>query len=395
MARHRTLITYLAIYFFAIGTAIRYLSSFSNHPSLWAIACLLAAFVLLLAIEPWLSPRSHWYTHLYLAVQTGIIIALSLTTPIVDFFATLFLSLTLQAVHVFPLRTGFRWTGVFTVIMAILMFHGPGWSTGLPLVLVHAIAYFFVGSYVAIVRQAEIARQESQKLLAELQAAHQQLHIYTAQAEELAVVKERNRLARNLHDSVTQTIFTMTLTTEAARILFDRDPAQAAPQLDRLQELAKSALSEMRSLVFELRPTAVSTLGLIPALRHHITMLERQHGLIVALHVTGEPHLSDEQAQWLFRIIQEALNNVVKHAQVDKASVTLQFENGRILLKVKDRGQGFAPQDIHAKEKHMGLSSMRERVDMLGGTLVIDSRPGEGTCVTVEVTSINGGENNG
>jgi signal transduction histidine kinase len=320
-------------------------------------------------------------------VQTVIISVLSLITPDVDYFSTLFLTLAVQAMYVFPLRTGSRWVGVFTVVMATLMLYGHPLSKGLPLVIIMSAAYFFVGSYAAVTREAEVAHEESQRLLAELQAAHEELKAYAAQAEELAVVRERNRLARNLHDSVTQTIFTMTLTTEAARILFDRDPAQAGPQLDKLQELAKSALAEMRSLVFELRPTAVVTQGLIPALRHHITMLERQYGLVVTLHMTGEPHLPDEQAQRLFHIIQEALNNVVKHAQVDKANVTLRFDNGRVFLQVQDHGRGFAPAAIHADRKSMGLSSMRERAEMLGGTLTIDSGPGEGTRVTVEMIS--------
>jgi two-component system NarL family sensor kinase len=163
--------------------------------------------------------------------------------------------------------------------------------------------------------------------------------------------------------------------------------------LDKLQALAKSALREMRSLVFELRSTAVAQQGLIPALRHHIATLERQHDLFVALNVTGEPHLPDEQAQRLFHVSQEALNNVVKHAQVDKASVTLRFEDSRTFLQVEDHGKGFAPEAIHPDEKSIGLSTMRERVKMMGGTLTIDSRPGEGTRVIVEVTSNSGDEN--
>jgi signal transduction histidine kinase len=386
MARHRTLITYLVAYLVAIGTAIRYLNAYRGDPYQWTVAGLLGVFFLLLVIEPWLSRRSRRYSHLYLAVQTGITVTLSLIPPNLDYFSILFVTLVLQAVHVFPPRTGFRWIGAFTVIMSILMFYEQGWNKGLPFVLIFTILYLFFGSYTSVARQAETAREESQKLLDELQAAHQQLQVYTAQAEDLAVVQERNRLARNLHDSVTQTIFSMTLTAEAARLLFDRDSARATTQLDKLQELAKSALREMRSLVFELRPTVAAELGLIPALRHHIITLERQHGLAVDLSVTGEPHLSGLQAQRLFRIIQEALNNVVKHAQTDRASVTLRFEDSRTFLQVEDHGQGFAPEATHTAEKHIGLSTMRERVEMMGGTLTIDSRPGEGTRVAVELT---------
>ena len=137
----------------------------------------------------------------------------------------------------------------------------------------------------------------------------------------------------------------MRLTAEAARMLLEREPARVGSELDKLQTLAKSALGEMRSLIFELRPTAVTELGLIPALRHHIMTLERQYGLIVDLQVSGEPHLSEPEAQRLFRTSQEALNNVVKHSQTDKARLTLRFEwqTGSFYM-VEDQGVGFDPQ---------------------------------------------------
>jgi signal transduction histidine kinase len=395
MFRRKTLITYLGIYFFAISTVVRFVTKLRGDPFLWPVSGLLAVSFLLMVIEPWLFRRSRFYTYLYLAVQTGLVIILAILPPLNDYFASLFFSLTLQAMNILPVRIGFRWTSAFAAVMGVFMIHALGWAVGSPLILIYAGAYFFFGSYAAFIRQAEDAHHENQRLLGELQTAHQQLYIYTAQAEELAVVQERNRLARSLHDSVSQTVFSMTMMAEAARILFDRDPVQAASQLGKLQALAKSALAEMRSLIFDLRPTAVAQQGLIPALRHHIATLERQHGLVVALHVTGESHLPDEQAEQLFSIIQEVLNNVAKHAWVDKASVNLQFEDRRIFLRVQSRGRGFVPEAMDAEEKHIGLSSIRKHVEMMGGTFSVDSRPGEGMCVTVEVTSADGGEKNG
>ncbi len=187
----------------------------------------------------------------------------------------------------------------------------------------------------------------------------------------------------------------MTLAAEAARILIERDHARAAAELDKLQALARSALAEMRSLVFELRPTAVAEQGLVPALRYHLVALERQHGLVVALQVEGEPELTDLEAQRLFRVIQEALNNVVKHAQTDRASVTLQFGDRRVLAQIEDGGQGFAQEATGAEAQGIGLSTMRERVAMLGGALSIDSSPGAGTRVTVELVTGTGEESHG
>jgi signal transduction histidine kinase len=385
--RHRTFITYLAVSFFAISTSLRYLFGYIGQPYQWTVIGLLAVFLLFMALEPALSRKSKLYTHLYLGIQSGIIVAIALMPHQDDYFSNLYITLTLQAAHVLPSKTAFRWIGAFVLMFTPLLFYTRGLSGGLPLVLINVVAVFMIGSWLGLISHAETSRHETQQLLTELQDAHRQLLLYTAQAEELAVVEDRNRLARNLHDSVSQTIFSMRLTAEAARLLLDRDPAQARPQLDRMQELAESALGSMRALIHELRPTAVAEQGLIPALRRLLALLERQHGLSTTLNVTGEPDLPDEQAEQIYRIVQEALNNVVKHARTDRAAVNAHFAKARVLLQIQDRGKGFTPQEVRANTDSLGLASMRERVESIGGTLSIDSRPGEGTRITVEIIS--------
>ena len=170
-------------------------------------------------------------------------------------------------------------------------------------------------------------------------------------------------------------------------MLMERDPDRVTGELDKLQILAKSALSEMRSLIFELRPTAVSELGLVPALRYHIMTLERQYGLLVDLQVSGESRLPDLEARRLFRIIQEALNNVVRHAHTSKASVTLRFNEEQVFLQIEDLGVGFDPKAIVVPKDHMGLAGMQERAEALGGQLAVDSHPGQGTTVTLELAT--------
>jgi signal transduction histidine kinase len=394
MARRTLLVTYIATYILAVGSIIRTLIRFRDD-RFWSITLLFGGYLVLLFSEPFFIRRNRRLTTIYLFVQTAIICTVAFITPNVDFWAALFCPLVVQVMPNFPQRTGFLITGIFTVLMSIFMLLGLGLEVGLPLVFIYGVIYFLLAAFIAIIREAEAAREESEKQQAELQAAHRQLQSYTAQAEELAVLEERNRLARNLHDSVTQTIFSMRLTAEAARMLLDREPARVGAELDKLQTLAKSALAEMRSLIFELRPTAVTELGLIPALRHHVVTLERQFGLTVDLQVSGEPHLPKLEAQRLFRISQEALNNVVKHAHTNKAYLTLRFDDERVFLQVEDQGIGFDPKSLNKSGDHMGLSGMQERVEAMGGILTVDSCPGQGTRVMVEMTSIGEEEHDG
>jgi signal transduction histidine kinase len=237
-----------------------------------------------------------------------------------------------------------------------------------------------------------------QQRLKELQEAHGQLQEYATQAEEMAAVQERNRLARELHDSVTQTIFSMTLTAETARILLERDPSQSAPHLTLLQELAQSALSEMRALIQQLRPSPVEEGGLVLALQQNLAALERREGLKVSLQVEGEGQLPRDQEEGLFRIVQEALNNVVKHAQTSIAAVwsnRLQMEDGQVSLLIEDQGAGFGSMTGGPAREGFGLTSMRERVEMLGGALEVKSSPGKGTQVLVQVPQTKRGNSNG
>ena len=394
ITRHKTLVIYLAAYFFAISISLRYLFYYQNDTSLIKVASLLATFLILLVIQTLLRGRPQLYTHFILAVQTGILVILSLLPPRLDFYSSLSVTLALQAVYVFSGKTAFRWIGAFAVVVAVLLLYGQGWSRGLPLVVSNTVAVFMVGAFIVLIRRTEAAHRESQRLLSELERAHRQLQIYTAQAEQLAVVKDRNRLARDLHDSVSQTIFSMRLTADAVRILQQRDPTQVSPQLDKLQELAQSALDKMRTLIHELRPSVVAEHGLVPALRHHATLMERQHRFKVALDISGEPRLTDEEAEQIYHVIEEALNNVLKHAHTDKATLSIRSENNRVIIKVTDNGEGFSREDID-KEKNLGLSGMRERLESIGGSLVIDSSPGEGTCITIEITSVGRGGEDG
>ena len=205
-------------------------------------------------------------------------------------------------------------------------------------------------------------------------------------AQEAAVLEERSRLARDLHDSISQQLFSMTLTAQAARVQLDKNPARTAAQLERLQETAAASLAEMRALIFQLRPPALSEQGLVGALQQHVTALSRREGLTMNFEINGEERFARGAEQAIYRIAQEALNNVVKHAGACHVAITLDLEPEQVRLVVRDDGAGF---DLDLLElslgRHLGLTSMRERAAELGGNFELVSQPGRGTEIVVVV----------
>ena len=198
------------------------------------------------------------------------------------------------------------------------------------------------------------------------------------QAAELASSSERAHLARELHDSVTQALFAMTLVSRSIELLLDKDTAAALARFAELRELQREALAEMRSLIFELRPGSIDRDGLALALRTHAISVEGRVGLAILLEADLEERLSLDVEEALYRIAQEALHNVVRHASARQARVRVEREDGTARLIVEDDGRGFDPA-AGIPEGHLGIAGMRARADRLGGGLAIGRRPGGGT----------------
>jgi signal transduction histidine kinase len=246
-----------------------------------------------------------------------------------------------------------------------------------------------IGAFYLTEKVGAEAFDEDDQQLIEMLAAHAAIAIENARlyerSRELSVVEERNRVARELHDSVTQNLFGVVLAADAAATLLDRDHDAARVQLQRVQELARAGMEELRSLIFELRPAALADEGLAATLRKHLGILRRVHQQDISLKVAGTPRPGGATDGDVFRIAQEAVHNAVRHARADHIAVGLSARNGHLVLTVDDDGVGFDPGASAIRARRLGLTSMEERAKALGGRLTIDSRPGEGTRVRLEV----------
>jgi len=204
------------------------------------------------------------------------------------------------------------------------------------------------------------------------------------QSRENAALEERHRLARNLHDSVSQLLYSLTLMAGTTKKLLEResDLDIVKKSVGRFGDTAHQALKEMRLLLYELRPAELDIKGLVSALQHRIEMVEERLGMKVAIQARGLPELPNNIEDTLYHIALEALNNIVKHSESTTANIKLTKKKGNIVMEILDNGKGF---DMNQTHRGLGLRNMRERGQMLGGKVVIDSTPGEGTHISVKV----------
>jgi PAS domain S-box-containing protein len=204
-----------------------------------------------------------------------------------------------------------------------------------------------------------------------------------AEVRDKVALEERQRLARELHDSVSQALYSITLHAKTARMLLERDLKQAADSLEYVLSLAKAGQSEMRALIFELRPESLEEEGLVAALQKQADALEARYEIKVVATLCSEPEASLEVKEAVYRITQEALHNTVKHARASNVEIRMECTPDQLTLGITDDGVGFETRGDFPG--HLGLRSMRERASRLGGTLEMDSGLGKGTRIRARV----------
>ena len=391
------------VYLIFAAVALRGAVVFSKDLDFLVVVVLLSAYGLLLLAETWtvrrtplgvLPIKSSWLALVYFVLQTGLVVGLLVTPPFGDFFALLFVPLSLDGVAFFGRRSGYLFIAFFSLALTVSLVATSleGQLFGLAMGIFYSGMCFLFGGYAHQVQKAEAAHDQNEQMFNELQIAYRQLQGYTDQRASLAVEQERNRLARELHDSVTQTVFSMNLAAQSARLLLDKESPRALGQLLRLEELAANALSEIQSLISQLRPRSAAEEDLPIALRRLVDERHERDGLQASLEVQGQKALSESEAAGLFSIAHEALINVAKHSGVCEAIIRLNLDASGSCLEIEDHGLGFDPQPTLSQRGHLGLAAMSEQAREIGWGLSIESRRGQGTRIRVMENPSGGSE---
>ena len=311
---------------------------------------------------------------IYFGSQLGVMMLMLVLVPkSIDAIDFIFLIVSLQAALVLNRRTASIWIAVFYLTVSIAQFIRSG-SNGYYAAAFYFVAYVVVGFFGYILQQADLSRQHNQELVEELQSTQLKL-------KELAVLEERNRLARELHDSVKQQVFAISMQLSAARnSLSESDKAFAS--VKEAERLAQQAGAELTTLIHELRPPTLERQTLSAALQGHLAEWSRQNEIEVESNIEDNLSVPLPVEQVLFRVAQESLANVARHSKATKVSVTLANDNDVVKLTVEDNGMGFDPDNA---VKGVGLDSMSERLEAVGGRLEVSSQKTKGTCLTATV----------
>lgn len=376
------------------------LFAFSLYPAddvrRWGV---LGLMVLFLAAQIWPpedeseSGQFHWFEHVRLAFLT--LLTLGMVALQINFTAIIILYFVLsgRALFLFPDRIGYAWVillgALTTTLMTALLW--PNWLYGFLNGLGSTCGYIFVGSAANAQRRAEVANAESRRLLHALQLAHQQLQAQAAHAEALAVAEERNRLAREMHDTLGHRLTVAAVQLEGAQKLVNRDPAKAVQMIGTVREQVLEGLTELRRTVAALRTPLEEDLPLRMALTRLTSNFMEATGIQTELSLPSTlPDLPPDHRHALYRAAQEALTNIQRHAKAKHARVEValmgdeavadSMVDTEILISIADDGIGL---NETASSPGYGLRGLQERAGQLGGEFFTQLRSGGGTRIVM------------
>ncbi len=369
-----------------VAMATLYGLSLANVPALknpWAIV----GFTLLMVIHTalhWISPLVGYnskYSFLYILVQFSILLVLALFTRYETLILGLFMGLIGEMLGVVrPLKRSFM--AVAFLIASVFVLHGLlfSWTSSAAFFITVIPLTFFVVIYVYLFTKQLDEKKHAEELLQELEVAHRQLSEYANQIEDLTLNNERQRMARELHDTLSQGLAGVILQLEAAgQHLENGNKEKAQAIIKQAGMRARSTLAEARDVIDDLRKNTSENESLeefIHEKAEHFTLVS---GLPCEVNLASELIVSDRLASQIEKIVSEGLTNVLRHAQANRCWVTMKSEEGNLQLEIGDDGQGFDAEKISQSSGHYGLIGMRERVRLNAGKMKIETAPGKGT----------------
>lgn len=349
----------------------------------WTALLLLILFGLVMSRDP----HTRQAAHLQMAALVLIIVLLlALNTPSY-IFTLLFFIASPTATLSLPVRPAAFWIALMSLITVVYFSLGSTLLVGLLTALPLIGGYIFFGVFANAVRQANEARLESQRLLEALQQANVRLQEYASRAEALAVAEERNRMAREMHDTLGHRLTVASVQLEGAQRLIAKDPGRAEHMVGTVREQVKEALAELRRTVAALRQPLEADLLLVQALEHLAVSFQEATGVPVEADIQQDmPEIGEDQRLVVYRAAQEALTNIQRHARARRAWLRLQGRENCLILEIEDDGIGLesAQESLEVRSGY-GLIGLRERAGRIGGQLNIDSSPHGGVRVTVQV----------
>ena len=309
-----------------------------------------------------------WAEALFFSVQCCLLLGIAL---VLGTNGSWLIGLPLAAFAVEALAPRQRWPvygALFAVVVLSMGLRSGSWLTGLINGVTVSTVIFFVAVFAQMRLNEQQSRERAERLMSELEEANTQLAAYATQAEELAMTQERNRLAREIHDTLGHTLTIVNVQIEAARVVMESDPARARDAMNKAQELTQQGLARVRESVAALRESPVSNRSLDEAIASLVREAQIS-GIVAEFTVTGEPLVLEHKvALALYRAAQEGLTNVRKHARASRVDVRLDYRPAEVRLEVRDNGVGATE-----TAGGFGLLGIRERMQLLGGRLEIDT----------------------
>jgi signal transduction histidine kinase len=325
--------------------------------------------------------KKRWSCTLQIALETACAGGLLILHPGEGVYPILFFLISTEVSILFNLRTAFLWYGIFTVLTAVIFIDYQG-LRGLISLLPYAGGYWFFGIFGWTRTMAEKERQRSEELLTELQKSHAQLQEYAARVEELAIVQERNRIAREVHDSLGHRLTVASVQLEGAQRLIHTNPVRSENIIATVRDQVREGLTELRRTVAMLRSSVEAELPLSQSLTRLTAQFEEATGLTIHLDLEECPDaLPSAYTHSFYHAVQEGLTNVQRHARASEVWLNFIRRNDQITLLISDNGSGLQ-ETIDKKDLHFGLAGLKEQAAMLGGDFHLDPRPGGGVQIT-------------